>query len=331
MRIAIDAYGSDNAPFPEVEGAIIAINEQLCDKIYLVGKPDELEKELSKYFFDKDKIEIVPASEIITMEDKPASIVKKKKDSSLVVAVKLHKDGIVDGVVSAGNTGAVMAASLFTYGRIKNVLRPAIAITLPTQKQPEIILDVGANVDCTDEHLMQFAKLGSLYSKFFFGIEEPKVALLNIGEESSKGNNLSKNTYKKLAKYDEINFVGNIEGKTMLKGDVDVVVCDGFVGNVMLKTIEGAAISIFSMLKEQLKKDWIAKLGALLSYPAYSYMKKKLDHSEYGGALLVGLDGSTIVAHGSSNAKAIKNAVRVSVKIAESGFIQHTKEYFEEL
>lgn len=331
MRIAIDAYGSDNAPFPEVEGAIIAINEQLCDKIYLVGEPNELKEELAKYYYDKEKIEIVPASERITMDDKPASIVKKKKDSSLVVAVKLHKDGIVDAVVSAGNTGAVMAASLFTYGRIKNVLRPAIAITLPTQKEPEIILDVGANVDCNDEHLLQFAKLGSLYSKFFFGVDNPKVALLNIGEESSKGNDLSKTAYKKLSKYEDINFVGNIEGKAMLKGDVDVVVCDGFVGNVMLKTIEGAAISIFTMLKEQLKRNWLVKLGALLSLPAFTFLKKKLDHSEYGGALLVGLDGITIVSHGSSNAKAIKNAVRVSVKIAESGFIQHAKEYFEEL
>ena len=330
MRIAIDAYGSDNAPFPEVEGAIIAIKEDLCEKIYLVGKEDELKKELSKYFYDKTRIEIVPATETISMSDKPASIVKKKKDSSLVKAVKLHKDGIVDGVVSAGNTGAVMAASLFTYGRVKNVLRPAIAITLPTQKKPEIILDVGANVDCNVDHLLQFSMLGSLYSKFFYGNESPRVALLNIGEESSKGNDLSKAAYKKLSEYKDINFVGNIEGKTMLKGDVEVVVCDGFVGNVMLKTVEGVAYSIFSMMKEQYKKDWIAKLGALLSYPVFSYLKKKMDHSEYGGALLVGLNGSTIVAHGSSNAKAIKNAVRVSVKIAESGFIQHTKEYFEE-
>ncbi|MFO7896983.1 MAG: phosphate acyltransferase PlsX [Candidatus Cloacimonadales bacterium] len=331
MRIAIDAYGSDNAPFPEVEGAVIAINEELCEKIYLVGKPDELAAELAKYFYPKERIEIVPASEVITMNDKPATVVKKKKDSSLVVAVKLHQQGIVDGVVSAGNTGAVMAASLFTYGRIKNVLRPAIAITLPTRKNPEIILDVGANVDCDENHLLQFAKLGSLYSRFFYQNESPRVALLNIGEESSKGNDLSKAAYKKLANFKDINFVGNIEGKTMLDGDVDVVVCDGFVGNVMLKTVEGVAYSIFSMMKEQFKKDWIAKLGALLSYPVFSYLKKKMDHTEYGGALLVGLNGSTIVSHGNSNAKAIKNAVRVSVKIAESGFIQHAKEYFEEL
>ncbi|MCK4956444.1 MAG: phosphate acyltransferase PlsX [Candidatus Cloacimonetes bacterium] len=331
MRIAIDAYGSDNAPFPEVEGAIIAITEDLCEKIYLVGKEEELKKELSKYFYDEKRIEIVPATEIISMDDKPATIVKKKKDSSLVKSILLHKEGIVDGVVSAGNTGAVMAASLFTYGRIKNVLRPAIAITLPTQKNPEIILDVGANVDCNEDNLLQFAILGSLYSRFFYKNENPKVALLNIGEESSKGNDLSKAAYKKLSEFKDINFVGNIEGKAMLKGNVDVVVCDGFVGNVVLKTVEGVAYSIFSMMKEQFKKDWIAKLGALLSYPVFSYLKKKLDHSEHGGALLIGLNGSTIVAHGSSDAKAIKNAVRVSVKIAKSGFIQHAKEYFEEL
>ncbi|OPX25980.1 MAG: hypothetical protein B1H06_06545 [Candidatus Cloacimonas sp. 4484_143] len=178
---------------------------------------------------------------------------------------------------------------------------------------------------------LQLRRIGSLYSRFIFGKENPKVALLNIGEESSKGTEIYKNAHKLMKNFKDINFVGNIEGKDLLKGIVDVVVCDGFVGNVMLKTVEGAAYSIFSIMKEQIKKDWIAKLGALLSFPVYAYLKKKLDHTEYGGALLIGLNGISVVSHGRSDAKAIKNAVKVAAKIASSGFIEHTKEYYENL
>ncbi|MDO9578145.1 MAG: phosphate acyltransferase PlsX [Candidatus Cloacimonadales bacterium] len=329
MRIAIDAFGSDNAPFPEVEGAILAIKEDICEKVILVGKEDELSKELEKYYFDKDRIEIVHASEVIFMHDAPASIVKKKKDSSLVKAIQICTEGKADGMISAGNTGAVMAASLFGFKRIKNVLRPAIAATFPTQGNPEIILDVGANVDCSPDNLVQFAELGNLYSKFIFKNENPKVALLNIGEETTKGNELYKTVHQRLLESKIVNFVGNIEGKDLLRGIVDVVVCDGFVGNVMLKTVEGAAFSIFSIMKDQIKKDWIAKIGALLSFPVYAYLKKRLDHTEYGGALLVGLNGIAVVAHGRSNGKAIKNAVRLAAKMAESGFVEHAKEYYD--
>ncbi len=331
MHIAIDAFGSDNAPFPEVEGAILAIKEEVCDKIFLVGKEELLKKELEKFFYDHDKIEIVHAAETVSMQDAPATVFKKKKSSSLVQAVKLCQEGKADGMISAGNTGAVMTAALFGLGRIKNVLRPAIATAFPTQGKPEIILDVGANVECSPENLMQFAQLGSLYSKFFFKIEKPKVALLNIGEEITKGNELYKKVHQQLLEAKDINFAGNIEGKDLLKGIVDVVVCDGFVGNVMLKTVEGAAYSIFSIMKEQIKKDWIAKLGALLSFPVYAYLKKKLDHSEYGGALLVGLNGIAVVAHGRSNSTAIKNAVKLAARMAESGFVQHANEYYENL
>ncbi|MCD6182462.1 MAG: phosphate acyltransferase PlsX [Candidatus Cloacimonetes bacterium] len=330
MRIALDAFGSDNAPFPEVEGAILAIKEDVCKKILLVGREEQLKKELDKYFYDRSRIEIVPASEVITMDDSPAKVVKQKKDSSMVRAVALHRDGLADAMVSAGNTGAAMSASLFSYGRITNVLRPAIAITFPTTKHPEIILDVGANVDCSPENLHQFAVMGSLYSHFLYNIQRPKVALLNIGEESKKGNSVVKKVYPLLDADEAINFIGNIEGKDLLKGVVDVVVCDGFVGNVMLKTVEGVAFSIFDMMREQMQKDWIAKIGGLLSYPVYSYLKKKLDHSEYGGSLLVGLNGLSVISHGRSNAKAIKNAVRFAAKIGASGFIKHSQEYFEE-
>lgn len=329
MQIALDAFGSDNAPFPEVEGAILAIKEEVCSKVILVGNQDELNSSLAKFYYDKNRIKIVHAHEKITMTDAPAKVVKQKNDSSLVKAIKLHKDGIVDATVSAGSTGAVMTASLFIYGRINNVLRPAIAITLPTQKHPEIILDVGANVDCSADNLVQFAKMGSLYSHFFYKNPNPKVALLNIGEEDAKGNEVVRKAFNKLKKYTDINFVGNIEGEELLKGVVDVVVCDGFVGNVMLKTVEGAAISIFSMMKEQIKKDWVAKIGALLSFPVYSYLKKKMDHSEYGGALLVGLDGITVISHGKANAIAIKNAIKFAARIAKSGFIEHTRDYYE--
>lgn len=329
MRIVLDAFGSDNAPFPEVEGAVLAIKEEICDKVLLVGKEEILKKELEKYIYDQHKIEIIHASETISMEDSPAQMVKKKKDSSLVKAVKLHKEGKADGFVSVGNTGAVMTAALLTLGRIKNVLRPAIAIALPTVKHPAIILDVGANVDCTPANLVQFAQMGSLYSHFFFNIKRPTVSLLNIGEEKSKGNNLVKKVYPLLLENSEINFQGNLEGKDVLRGVADVIVCDGFVGNVMLKTVEGATFAIMDILKEQIKKDWIAKIGALLSFPAYTYLKKKLDHTEYGGALLVGLNGIAVVGHGRSNGTAVKNAIKAAVNIARSGFIQHAKEFYE--
>jgi len=329
MKIALDAFGSDNAPFPEVEGAVMAVIENVCEKIYLVGDKSILEKELDKYIYPKEKIEIVHASEIISMDDNASTAARTKQDSSMVKSLQLNKDKIVDATLSVGNTGAVMAASLFTLGRIKNVARPAIAITFPTMTRHEIVLDVGANVDCEAEYLNQFAVIGSLYAKFLFNIEKPKVALLNIGEESKKGNELTKKSYGLLQENKFINFIGNIEGKDLLKGVTDVVVCDGFVGNVMLKTVEGVAIAIFDMMKEQMRKDWIAKIGAMLSYPVFKYIKKKLDHSEYGGALLVGLNGISVVGHGRSNAIAIKNALKFTCRIAESNFIEQMKDYFE--
>ena len=222
-----------------------------------------------------------------------------------------------------------MAASLFILGRIKNISRPAIAVTFPTITGHEIILDVGANVDCEAEYLDQFASMGSLYAKFLFNIPSPRVALLNIGEESKKGNELSKKAYGLLDNNKAINFIGNIEGKDLLKGITEVVICDGFVGNVMLKTVEGVAYAIFSMMKEQMENDWVAKVGALLSFPVFKFIKKKLDHSETGGALLVGLNGVSVVGHGRSNANAIKNAIKFTNRIAESDLIKQMKDYFE--
>ncbi len=331
MRIALDAFGSDKAPFPEIEGAIQAIKDDFCDEILLVGDETILKHELEKYFYDHNRITIVHASERIMMDDHAANAVKTKKDSSMVRTVELHKSGEADAALSAGNSGAFMAASLLTYGRIKGVSRPAIAVTLPTQVHHEVLLDMGANVDCDAENLVQFAQLGSIYFSYIYNKPNPRVALLNIGEESAKGNTMSREAYKLLSEEKDLNFIGNIEGKDVLRGICDVVVCDGFVGNIVLKTIEGAVIAIFDILKEQFNKDWIAKFGAMLSYPVYKYLKNKLDHTEYGGALLVGLNGTSIVSHGRSNARAIKNAVRFAARISKSGFVQHTKEYFERI
>ena len=329
MRIAVDAFGTDNAPFPEIEGAVLAIKEDLCEEVILVGNEEKIKYELEKFFYPPKRISVVNATQRIEMEDSAVTAVRSKRDSSLVKTVELHNQGLADAAVSAGNTGAVMSASLLIYGRIKNVLRPAIAVVFPTETGHQILLDMGANVDCTAENLVQFAKLGSMYFKYFFQEKYPRISLLNIGEERAKGNATTRQAYQLLSQEKELNFIGNIEGKDIIKGITDVVVCDGFVGNIVLKTIEGVGFSIFEILKEQINKDWIAKLGALLSYPVYTHIKNKLDHTEYGGALLVGLNGISVVAHGRSNAKAMKNAIRFAALIARSGFVTNAKNYFE--
>jgi len=329
VRIAVDAFGTDNAPFPEIEGAVLAIKEDLCEEVILVGNEEKIKYELEKFFYPPKRISVVNATQRIEMEDSAVTAVRSKRDSSLVKTVELHNQGLADAAVSAGNTGAVMSASLLIYGRIKNVLRPAIAVVFPTETGHQILLDMGANVDCTAENLVQFAKLGSMYFKYFFQEKYPRISLLNIGEERAKGNATTRQAYQLLSQEKELNFIGNIEGKDIIKGITDVVVCDGFVGNIVLKTIEGVGFSIFEILKEQINKDWIAKLGALLSYPVYTHIKNKLDHTEYGGALLVGLNGISVVAHGRSNAKAMKNAIRFAALIAQSGFVTNARNYFE--
>jgi phosphate acyltransferase len=329
ITVGLDAFGSDNAPYPEVEGAIIALKEDICDKILLYGDSQILSRVLNKYFYDKARLEIVHCSERVLMDDAPAKILRQKKDSSLVRLINDCNEGKVQVAVSAGSTGAVMAASLFIYGRLKNFLRPAIATLFPTIKGVELLLDVGANTECVVDNLVQFAEIGSLYTEHFFERKSPRVGLINIGEESSKGNELYKSTYKALSNHPDINFTGNVEGKDLLKGDVDVIVSDGFTGNIILKTVEGAATSMFKILKEQFNQDWISKLGALLAYPAFAFLKKKVDHREYGGALLVGLNGLSVVAHGRSDAKAIKNAVKTSVRMVNSKFLEHAREYYE--
>jgi phosphate acyltransferase len=311
IKIAVDAMGGDSAPAVEIEGAVQAA-AQYGVGIVLVGQEDRIRELLKRHATAGLSIEIAHASEVITMEDSAATAVRRKRDSSIRVAAKLMRDGAVSGIVSAGNTGAVMATSKLVMGTLPVVDRPALSTVLPTQKgKPAILLDVGANVDCKPHHLEQFAIMGDIYSRAIFGIRRPRVGLLSIGEEDTKGNELTKESFKSL-KQASINFIGNVEGRDIFTGDVDVIVCDGFTGNVALKLSEGLIETFTAMLGQELKKTIQAKVGYILSQHAFRDFKRRLDYSEYGGAPLLGISGITIVCHGRSNANAIKNAIRVA-------------------
>jgi len=311
IKIAVDAMGSDHAPGVEVEGAIQAAS-QLGVPIVLVGQEHLVRPLLEKHEARKLPIEIVHASEVVTMEDSASTAVRRKKDSSIRVCETLMRDGKVSGVVSAGNTGAVMATAKFVVGTLSVVDRPALSTVLPTQKgKPCILLDVGANVDCKPLHLEQFAIMGDIYSRAIFGIRRPRVGLLSIGEEDSKGNELTKESFKSLRQA-PINFIGNVEGRDIFKGEVDVIVCDGFTGNVALKLSEGLFETFIAMLGQELHRTLSAKVGAIFAQNAFRAFKRRLDYSEFGGAPLLGIKGISIVCHGRSNANAIKNAIRVA-------------------
>ena len=311
FKIAVDAMGGDSAPAAEIEGAVQAA-AQFSIPVVLVGQKDRIQTVLEKYDTSGISIEVVHASEVITMEDSAATAARKKKDSSIRVAARLMRDGDVAGVVSAGNTGAVMATVKMVLGTLSVVDRPALSTVLPTQKaKPAILLDVGANVDCKPHHLEQFAVMGDIYSRTIFGIRRPRVGLLSIGEEDSKGNELTKEAFKSL-KHAPINFIGNVEGRDIFKGEIDVIVCDGFTGNVALKLSEGLIETFATMLRQELEKTIAAKVGYILAERAFRAFRRRLDYSEYGGAPLLGIKGITIVCHGRSNANAIKNAIRVA-------------------
>jgi len=311
FKIAVDAMGGDQAPAAEIEGAVQAA-AQFSIPVVLVGQKDRIQTVLEKYDTSGISIEVVHASEVITMEDSAATAARKKKDSSIRVAARLMRDGDVAGVVSAGNTGAVMATVKMVLGTLSVVDRPALSTVLPTQKaKPAILLDVGANVDCKPHHLEQFAVMGDIYSRAIFGIRRPRVGLLSIGEEDSKGNELTKEAFKSL-KHAPINFIGNVEGRDIFKGEIDVIVCDGFTGNVALKLSEGLIETFATMLRQELEKTIAAKVGYILAERAFRAFRRRLDYSEYGGAPLLGMKGITIVCHGRSNANAIKNAIRVA-------------------
>ncbi len=311
IKIAVDAMGGDSAPHSEVLGVIQAVQEYPV-RVILVGDEDQLKGELRKNGAGSLPIDVVHASEVITMGEAVSTAIRKKKDSSIRVAAKLVRDGKADGVVSAGNTGACMAVTKLVIGALSAVDRPALAAVMPTARnRPVILLDVGANVDCKPNHLTQFAIMGEIFSRSVLGNPRPKVGLLSIGEEESKGNELTKEVFQVL-KAAPLNFVGNVEGRDLFKGDVDVVVCDGFIGNVALKLSEGLTEMLTSMLKRDLSTYLSSQIGALLSRRAFRNFRTRVDYSEYGGAPLLGVRGVVIICHGRSPAKAIKNAIRVA-------------------
>ena len=319
VTIAIDAMGGDHAPTSEIAGAIEAV--QACDvKVLLVGREDLLRPELDRYVRGRSlPIDIVHASEHITMDESAAKAVRAKKDSSIRVAARLVRDGPAAGLVSAGNTGAVMAAAKMVLGTVPGVERPALATALPTRSgRPCIVVDVGANVDSTPRMLAQFAVMGEIYSRVVLHAENPRVGILSIGAEEQKGNELTK-TATPLLKSLPINFIGNVEGRDIYQGSVDVVVCDGFIGNVLLKVSEGVADMIKTMLKEALASSLANQLGAAIASGAFTELRRRIDYSEYGGAPLLGVRGVCLICHGSSNANAIKNAVRLAAEDANGG------------
>jgi len=314
IRIAVDAMGGDFAPAEIVKGCHQAIAELPGVDIILVGREEKILKPL------KERISVVNASQTIGMDEPPVSAVREKKDASINVALQLVKDGKADAVVSAGNTGAFMAAALFKLGRITGIERPAIATFFPTASGRVLCLDVGANSDNRPKHLQQFGEMGSVYAEHVLHINSPRVGLLNIGEEPEKGNELTIAAYP-LLKGSKINFIGMIESKEILSGKVDVVVCDGFVGNLILKFGESVASFVMDLLKKELTKNPITWLASLLLLPAFLNIKKKVDYDEFGGAPILGVDGICIKAHGRSKAKAIKNAVRVAMEAVKGDMI----------
>ncbi|HLK18349.1 MAG TPA: phosphate acyltransferase PlsX [Bryobacteraceae bacterium] len=316
LTIAVDAMGGDHAPKAEVDGSIRAA-KALGVKIILVGKEDVVRAELTHHpDWHGLPIEILHASEQVTMEDSAAKAVRSKRDSSIRVASRLVRDGVAHGVVSAGNTGAVMATAKMVQGMVPGVDRPALASAFPTLKgSPVVVVDVGANVDCSPRMLAQFAVMGDIYSRVAFRKPKPRVGLLSIGEEEHKGNELTRSTTP-LLKALPLHFVGNVEGGDIFTGDLDVVVCDGFVGNVALKVGEGLVDMIYQMLRESLEATITRKIGYVLSRTAFQDFKKRLDYSEHGGAPLLGVKGVCIITHGRSNANAIKNAIRVAKELA---------------
>lgn len=317
MRIALDAMGGDHAPKVTVGGAVDFVNVCKDSDVILVGDEQVLRKELAQKKYPASKITVVHASEVVGMDESPMTAIRKKKDSSLAKAVELVKEKQADAVVSAGNSGATMALALLRFGKIEGVLRPAIATIMPVFRDPFVLLDAGANVDCSPINLVQFAYMGNAYCRLILERKNPKVALLSIGEEPSKGNELTKEAFKLLEKSD-LNFIGNVESKDMFFGKADVVVCDGFSGNIVLKTSEGVAEGTIRMLKREIVKIVTGRLGYALLKPAFNNFKRMTDYAEYGGAPLLGINGNCIISHGRSSDIAIRNALRIAADFAQT-------------
>ncbi|MEN6418958.1 MAG: phosphate acyltransferase PlsX [Clostridiaceae bacterium] len=318
MKIAIDAMGGDNAPQAVIAGVQLVLPELPADaQLLLFGDENVLGSDLADAHVSDPRVKIIHTTQVVSCDEQPTLAIRKKRDSSMVRAIEAVANGEADCVLSAGSTGALLTGGTLIIKRLKGVKRPALATIMPTPESCVLLLDCGANTDCKSEYLVQFALMGSAYMKCVMGVENPRVGLLNNGAEEEKGNELTKETHQ-LLKTAPVNFVGNCEARDVLGGEFDVVVCDGFDGNVVLKGTEGAAALILDMLKKALLSSWVSKVGALLCKPAFRILKKKLDYTEYGGAPLLGVNGGVIKAHGSSNGKAFRSAILQGVKLVNS-------------
>ncbi len=316
MKIIVDAMGGDNAPHAIVDGCVQALADMPALELILTGRRDVIEAELAKHDYDAARINIVDATEVIDMAEPPVEAIRYKKDSSLVKGLRLLQAGEAGAFITAGSTGATIAGATLIVKRLPGVKRPALAPLLPTRKGKVLLIDCGANAECRPSFLAQFALMGSIYMQKMEGIKSPRVGLVNNGAEAEKGTELTKAAYKLIERM-PVNFKGNAEGRDLVSGDFDVIVTDGFTGNIILKFLEGMASVLMGMLKDELSSTFRAKLGAALAMPAFRSFKKKMDYTEYGGALMLGVNGGVIKAHGSSNAKAIKSTLRQA-----AGFIQ---------
>ena len=327
MKIAVDAMGGDYGPAVVVEGAVAAARE-FGAELLLVGDKAAIEREVTRLHAESLPLAIRHASQVVSMAESPSQALRRKRDSSLRVAAQFVKEGEAAAFVSAGNTGAAMAIAMFVIGVLPGVDRPAIAAVLPNRRRFTVLIDVGANVDPKPWHLLQFAVMGHVYSRDILGYDNPRVGLLSVGEEEGKGNELTREAYEQL-KESSLNFVGNVEGRDIYNGRCDVVVTDGFTGNVALKISESLAETLGAMMKEELRRDLRSKLGAALALPAFARFKRRVDYTEMGGAPLLGIDGAAIICHGASPVKAIKNAVRVAGDWAKTGVNEHIKAALE--
>ena len=330
IRVVVDAMGGDYAPQEPVKGAVDALKDSQKLRIQLVGQPEVIRQELAKYSYDKDRLEVIAASEIIETGESPVQAVRQKKDSSLVVGLTRVKGGLADAFVSSGNTGAVLAGGQLIVRRIKGVQRAPLAPLIPTEKGPALLIDCGANVDARASHLVQFAHIGSIYMESVMGIRNPRVALVNIGAEEEKGNALSKETYPLLAASREINFIGNIEARDIPKGEADVIVTEAFTGNVILKLYEGVGSVMISEVKKGLMTSLRSKIGAVLIKPALKKTLKKFDSSEYGGAPLLGLNGLVVKTHGSSKAAEFRNTILQCISFKEQDINGQIRRYLND-
>ena len=330
MKFAVDGMGGDHAPLEVVKGCVDAVAE-LGVEITITGPADRIEAELAKYDYDQTKISVLNTTEVVDSDEAPVQAIRRKKDSSLRRAIELVKEGDCDGIISAGSTGALLAGGLFIIGRIKGIHRPALAPLIPGANGRFMIIDVGANTDCKPEQLHQFAHMGRVYFEDILGFIKPKIGLVNIGAEAEKGNELTKATYELLVADKGLNFVGNVEPRDSITGDVQVLVCDGFVGNTILKTFEGTVKTMMELIKASLMKTTQGKIGGLLIKSSLKEMMKTYDYRETGGSAFLGLNGIVVKAHGSSDALAFKNAIKQAARVAESGFIDHFRREIEKI